>query len=252
MTEDYSEAKFWGHCLIATVGAVLINLYSVELAILFGWCYCLPVSIKRGSDITITKNWAIGTTTLLFGWLYFSTCISDGMAIYTLYFLAAWICLLGFPYASMKTLCKPSLWDGRFTRSQFWGYSICGQIAMTIITIPTMAILGSILAENNVTETDTGNIGAAVVFALSIPYCIFYLLPIAIKRAHDLGCTDRVPIAMAIAQVCLALVAFFEPNVASFLLFVLGIPYIIWLGFFDSQKGTNKYGPSSKYPDTAA
>lgn len=150
------------------------------------------------------------------------------------------------------TLCKPSLWDGRFTRAQFWSYGICGNIAMTIITILTLVILWMIFAENIVTETDVINLCNSVGLVLGIPYLIFYCLPIAIKRAHDMGCTDRVPIAMAIADVCLALVAFFEPNVASFFNFVLGIPYVIWLGFFDSQKGTNKYGPSSKYPDTAA
>ncbi len=80
-------------------------------------------------------------------------------------------------------------------------------------------------------------------------------LSVEIPRSHDIGLSMRVPIIMAVLYVLLVSLEDFgiEEEIATGI-FILGAGVIlcyryIWLGCSDSQKGTNKYGPSLKYPD---
>ena len=139
------------------------------------------------------------------------------------------------------TLFTPSLFGGRFTRKQFWGYLILGNSLSAFI-----AGLVFLACDNN------DSLYRIIGIVWGTIFVVFYSLPIAVKRAHDMGCTKKVPVALAIAGCLLNLLSGHEPEVSQFFQLVIGVPYTIWLGFWDSQKGTNKYGPSTKYPDTVA
>ena len=81
---------------------------------------------------------------------------------------------------------------------------------------------------------------------------LLFFLPVGIKRAHDIGHKGTVIVTLALAyQIALIL------STLSFIFMILPliilIPILIYgciLLFKDSQKGTNEYGTSTKYPDT--
>lgn len=89
-----------------------------------------------------------------------------------------------------------------------------------------------------------------------IPAVIFFYLPFGIKRAHDIGHKGTFLITLyVIGLMAQLLFCFVSMEIYSILSMILAIPILIYgciLLFKDSQKGTNAYGPSSKYPDTVA
>ena len=89
---------------------------------------------------------------------------------------------------------------------------------------------------------------------LTIPACIFIFLPIGVKRAHDIGHKGTfLAVLWAISLVAQLLSAFADPDLGNILSGILFIPSLVYgcmLLFNDSEKGTNAYGTSTKYPDT--
>ena len=82
--------------------------------------------------------------------------------------------------------------------------------------------------------------------------CLLLYWPISAKRAHDIGqkCTIVIIIG-SIGLLVSPLYAFIGGvilTIASGLVSLAGLVYGCILLFKDSQKGTNKYGPSIKYP----
>ena len=158
------------------------------------------------------------------------------------------------------SLFYPSLFGGRFTRLQFWLYAVIG----FLIALGA----GYVCVQNR-------GLGDLLLLWVVLPLFVFYFLIIQGKRAHDLGCSYVTPLVINIIffnPVSIALFIFTEvmlmdygsassygggsPDTMTYALkaiivVVEAIPllYLAWLGCSDSQKGTNKYGPSLKYPD---
>lgn len=130
------------------------------------------------------------------------------------------------------TLLAPSLYGGRFTRAQFWKYYFAGFFALVL--------LGFVL-------------GDVYPFFVSVLYTVFYCVPIDVKRAHDLGFSAKWPIVANIIFFAIETVQEYglvsHSVLDEIIYWVIAVPYLIWLGFSDSQKGTNHYGASAKYPD---
>lgn len=130
------------------------------------------------------------------------------------------------------TLLSPSLYGGRFTRAQFWKYYFAGFFALVL--------LGFVL-------------GDVYPFFVSVLYTVFYCVPIDVKRAHDLGFSAKWPIVANIIFFAIETVQEYglvsHSVLDEVIYWVIAVPYLIWLGFSDSQKGTNQYGASVKYPD---
>ena len=158
------------------------------------------------------------------------------------------------------SLFYPSLFGGRFTRLQFWLYAVIG----FLIALGA----GYVCVQNR-------ELGDLLLLWVVLPLFVFYFLIIQGKRAHDLGCSYVTPLVINIIffnPVSIALFIFTEvmlmdygsassygggsPDTMTYALkaiivVVEAIPllYLAWLGCSDSQKGTNKYGSSLKYPD---
>lgn len=157
------------------------------------------------------------------------------------------------------SLFYPSLFGGRFTRLQFWLYAVTG----FLIALGA----GYVCVQNR-------ELGDLLLLWVVLPLFVFYFLIIQGKRAHDLGCSYVTPLVINIIFFNPVSIAFIltglimmdygsassygggSPDTMTYALkaiiaVVLAIPllYLAWLGCSDSQKGTNKYGPSLKYPD---
>ena len=130
------------------------------------------------------------------------------------------------------TLLSPSLYGGRFTRAQFWKYYFAGVFALVL--------LGFVL-------------GTVCPFFVSVLYTVFYCVPIDVKRAHDLGFSAKWPVVANIIFFAIETVQEYglvsHSVLDEIIYWVIAVPYLIWLGFSDSQKGTNQYGASAKYTD---
>jgi len=90
---------------------------------------------------------------------------------------------------------------------------------------------------------------------ITIPVSIFLLLPFGIKRAHDIGHKGTFLFMLIVFGLIAQLLGCVSIGIFTILCYILGIPALIYsciLLFKDSQPGTNAYGPSTKYPDTAA
>lgn len=144
---------------------------------------------------------------------------------------------------SQKTsLFYPSLYDGRFTRKQFWCYLLLGKVFMFVIEM-SLASLGQIY-------NSAEDIFAILCLIAGIVYGLFYKLPITVKRIHDLGYSAILPISLMTVTGLVGLWA--ADNDMLILCLIAGIVclfFMIWVGFFDSQEGANSYGDSTKYPD---
>ena len=163
--------------------------------------------------------------------------------------------------AAKTTWLKPSLFGGRFTRKQyFWRVLLVAIIS---------GVLGGILQQILVAPPDIGEMMRSarsleryqqelmqVGLLTNIPVMILFYLPFGIKRAHDIGHKGTFLIALSgISLIVQVLYACVGGAAWTILFVILGIPALIYgciLLFKDSQKGTNAYGTSTKYPDTAA
>lgn len=75
------------------------------------------------------------------------------------------------------TLFSPSLYGGRFTRSQFWKYGILSSILLAFLKAAAKAATKD-------SDIVVALLIPALIDALSL---IFLFLPIYFKRAHDIG-----------------------------------------------------------------
>ena len=123
------------------------------------------------------------------------------------------------------TLFKPSLLGGRFTRKQYWIYLLVGSSVVQAISY--------MLSDS----------GASLLLLLIA--AIFYFIPISIKRAHDIGHDGAFVVVLPVFLLLL-----WTEFLSRLILIVPCVIYGVILLIRDSQKRTNLYGPSSKYPDT--
>lgn len=170
---------------------------------------------------------------------------------------------------------------GRATRREFWGFSsIMGGLAVLLAAAMDYVCNGaavSLLREYVNIPTLPGMaqyilaamLGAAIliwVAALPLP-----LLTLTIRRLHDVGRSMLWPVAVILCALAAAavenitnIILYIPCSVPDHLLYLgewgtyaamgLGVPAIILMlvilmfCLMDSQRGTNKYGPSAKYP----
>lgn len=160
--------------------------------------------------------------------------------------------------ADKTTWFKPSLYGGRFTRKQYVLPAILAGIIISILhsilqiillTPPTLADLMRNPSSIERFQQESMLVGL-IVF---IPATIFVYLPLGIKRAHDIGHKGTFLITLSIIGLISQVLGSVSYNLGIVLALLISIPGIIYgfiLLFKDSQKGTNAYGPSIKYPDT--
>lgn len=171
---------------------------------------------------------------------------------------------------------------GRYTRAQFWNRFIPAAVIFGLITSKITSPFVESFAATTLDNGDTGTLlitSALMMLAENIIVTMLYL-PLMVKRFHDFGYSAKTPsilwglhiiinIAAEMWMVCLSVELMevaqqsseiamqvatdFEAK-AEYYQYTLGLRVIIiliLLGLMcrDSQRGTNKYGPSTKYPD---
>ena len=138
---------------------------------------------------------------------------------------------------------------GRATRREFW----LVQLALTLILI----VLALIICSKAIAESILLQ-GVVLGFAAASFKAYFCVL---VRRLHDIGksgwwvCLSPCPFVPQI-MACALITLFIEPFFALLLiylpltlLFILSLILHVIFPLRDSQRGTNKYGPSYKYPD---
>lgn len=178
--------------------------------------------------------------------------------------------------------------SGRATRAEYWIFTLVVSVLMYALLIGGMAMSFVGLAGGSLEQLKWGvTIALGGVFIMAL-LCIVPLLSVQVRRLHDVGwsgwwlgaawlcnlvytvglyvvCREEyAKLSLAVEQsvkqgnknmlqavqlamdtpVSPMLSAFCMLNLVSQVLFLL----IFVLSFFDSRKGPNKYGPSSKYP----
>lgn len=180
-------------------------------------------------------------------------------AAMSFFFVGGVICSLLFIYLWMKLKI-----GNRFTRKQYWGAILLLTAAEFFVVFALDDLYETLIGFVESLEPTIGGAFSGLdlrfLVCLVIDYfpCILVLglyLSVEIPRAYDLGVSMCVPIIMAVLHVLLVSLEDFgiEEEIATDILLlwagvILCYRYI-WLGCSDSQKGTNKYGPSLKYPD---
>ncbi len=155
------------------------------------------------------------------------------------------------------TWLKPSLFGGRFTRKQYFWRVFLASIILGILSNILQAILltpptWEEIMRNPSSIESLQQQAMQVNLIINIPASIFFYLPFCIKRAHDIGHKGTfITTLLIIGLISQVLVAVSYDLIA--LAVLVGIPGLIYgliLLFKDSEKGTNAYGTSTKYPDT--
>ncbi|MBE6419956.1 MAG: DUF805 domain-containing protein [Akkermansiaceae bacterium] len=168
-------------------------------------------------------------------------------------------------------------YSGRYTRAQFWGKWLGCIFLLVIVSSIMGVIIGVDLAEVLVTGRGLKS-AISQLYVVTIIEIIVYtllLLPLLVKRLHDIGVSTPGAIGvwvlmqgLGVAELCttielledmsnaqsLAAMIKVEDSMGRLELIykiirgTLGLVMIVVM-CLDSQKGTNLYGPSSKYPD---
>ena len=149
------------------------------------------------------------------------------------------------PEVEKIKLCDPSLYGGRLTRKLFFRYSLLGGFLFSL-----MSSLRS-MQNSSIDKSEQSLQSFTLLVMLFIFF--FFLLPIAVKRAHDIGHKGTFIIITGTLPMITQFMDVFSSPLCFSLALIISIPSLIYsfvLFFKDSQKGTNAYGPSIKYPDT--
>lgn len=137
-------------------------------------------------------------------------------------------------------LFKYSFFSGRFTRSDFW---LCKMIALLLFPIVFACV--SAIDYCNVT-------GIQVTCCIVLLLYWLYNVWVEVKRLHDIGVSGALMLPVIAVGFFLTVQTsenVFEFNGYDVALSCIGLLWMLFLGIKDSQKGTNKYGSSIKYPD---
>ena len=121
---------------------------------------------------------------------------------------------------------KYAVFSGRSTRQEYWSMSLAAFILFFVCGIGV-----------GIVETD-GNALGALLLLISVPGTLALIIPywaVVVRRLHDIGWSGFVAIGLFLLGCIEGL------NVIAFILFII-------IGCIDSQRGTNQYGPSEKYP----
>lgn len=171
---------------------------------------------------------------------------------------------------------------GRYTRAQFWNRFIPAAVIFGLITSKITSPFVESLAARTLDNGDTGTLfitSALMMLAETIIMTMLYL-PLMVKRFHDFGYSAKTPsilwglhiiinltaemwmvclsvelmeVAQQSSEIAVQLATDFEAKTEyyRYTLGLRGLIVLILLALMcrDSQRGTNKYGPSTKYPD---
>lgn len=122
-----------------------------------------------------------------------------------------------------------------------------------ILAVALGVMVGVGMAQGNSSIAEIEQTAQLLSLIITIPASIFFFIPIAVKRAHDIGHKGTFIVVIWVLSLIAQLVGAFAgaeiQNVLSLLVLIPGLIYGCMLLFMDSQKGTNAYGPSLKYPD---
>lgn len=157
------------------------------------------------------------------------------------------------------TWLKPSLFGGRFTRKQYFWRMLLVPIISVFLQLELQGTLlllcfGEMLRGAGGFERYLQ--ACMLIYLLTnIPVMILFYLPFGIKRAHDIGHKGTFLIVLTVIALIVQWLGLI--SMESYIIFfvIWSIPALIYgciLLFKDSQKGTNAYGTSTKYPDTVA
>ncbi len=180
----------------------------------------------------------------------------------------------------MSCMRRYASFKGRATRKEYWGF----YLFYAIFSIPAfvglfisimMKVMPEFMAqvdtnkeaamaalEARTAELSSGegmlHAGGAIQvwYLISVIVAYFFLLPmlaVTVRRFHDVGFSGYVPCLSAILGQAMSLYVFFSVGSKdSMMMFntlssILGLIVLVF-AFLDSKRGSNKYGPSSKYP----
>lgn len=171
---------------------------------------------------------------------------------------------------------------GRYTRAQFWNRFIPAAVIFGFITSKITSPYVESFAATTLANGDTGTLfitSALMMLAETIIMTMLYL-PLMVKRFHDFGYSAKTPsilwglhiiinltaemwmvclsvelveVAQQSSEIAVQVATDFEAK-AEYYQYTLGLRGLIVLILLalmcrNSQRGTNKYGPSTKYPD---
>lgn len=157
-----------------------------------------------------------------------------------------------------------AVFSGRSTRKEIWSFSIFSVLLQIVLSILSLGSLNSLaglllllpsLAVSVRRLHDTGRSGWHVFWSNVIPFIGLMLVFFALVAV--LGAAAVMQMTMTHETMSAELPEFsglaFGVLAAGCLTLLVGGIYALYVYlvafFFDSEKGTNKYGPSPKYPD---
>ena len=129
----------------------------------------------------------------------------------------------------IKCLKQYADFKGRARRKEYWFFTLFSTLISYVLMGLIIAILGKSVFDSIMTGSDTNPNALALIYLPVIPFLI-PSIAVAVRRLHDIGKSGW----------------FFLLAFIPFVNFVL----IVWM-FKDSQKETNKWGPSPKYGDSS-
>ena len=142
-----------------------------------------------------------------------------------------------------------AVFSGRATRKEIWSFSIFSVLLQIVLSILSLGSLNSLaglllllpsLAVSVRRLHDTGRSGWHVFWSNVIPFIGLMLVFFALVAAQMPELPEFSRLAFGVLVV----------GVLTLLVGSIYISYVYLVAFFfDSEKGTNKYGPSPKYPD---
>ena len=148
------------------------------------------------------------------------------------------------PRVEATTWFSPSSFGGRFTRKQFWEYSLLGGFLWALFLIVPACVFLS----------DCDVLFMQVIGGIILLLWVLYGISVSVKRLHDIGVSGALMLPVIAVGFFLTVPTIenvFEFNSYDVALSCIGLLWMLFLGIKDSQKGTNKYGSSIKYPDAA-
>lgn len=162
---------------------------------------------------------------------------------------------------------------GRYTRAQFWGRYLLAVIVYSIfapvVLTPSFSSLYLSIAELG--DTDKLLLVSTIALLAEAALTTALYIPLMVKRFHDFGQSAATPLtlwgifelihisaetwglALAVNSQDMEAIAIGD-KYYEYALILRIVLVLVLLGIMlrDSQRGTNKYGPSTKYPDETA
>ena len=152
------------------------------------------------------------------------------------------------------TWLKPSLFSGRFTRKQYFlRVLLVSAITGILGGILQIMVLGIPTSLHGLENFQQESMQLSLSLITNIPATIFFYIPFGIKRAHDIGHSGTFLITLSVIGLIVQLLGCVSIEIYHVFSAIMLIPVWIYgliLLFKDSEKGTNAYGSSTKYPDT--